>query len=78
MKIRNNQAFGDNIRQLRKEAKLTQDQVVAQLDTKMGIVISRSVYSQIECGTYNIKVEELKGLKEIFKVSSFDAFFENI
>ena len=43
----------------------------------MGINISRSIYSQIEGGTYNIRVSELAAMKEIFKVN-YDSFFEGI
>lgn len=43
----------------------------------LGIDITRSIYSQIECGTYNIKVTELAALHLIFDVD-YNAFFENI
>ena len=36
--------------------------------------MSRSVYSQFECGVYNIRIEELAALRQIFGVS-YDAFF---
>ena len=42
-----------------------------------GIEISRSSYSQIECGTYNIRVSELIALADIFNVD-FNAFFVNL
>lgn len=42
-----------------------------------GIEISRSSYSQIECGTYNIRVSELITLADIFNVD-FNAFFVNL
>ena len=58
-KIRQDIRLGKNIRSLRKKAGLTQDQVA-------GCDISRSIYSQIECGTYNIKVSELLELAKIF------------
>lgn len=75
-KLRNTPSFGSNIRVLRKAAGLTQEQVVARLQL-LEINISRSIYSQIECGTYNIRVEEIVALKEIFG-ASYDAFFEGI
>ena len=31
-----------------------------------GLYISRSSYSQIECGTYNIRVSELNALVKLF------------
>lgn len=71
--IRNNRAFGANIRALRKSARLTQEEVAARLQLR-GCDLSRSSYSQIECGTHGIRVEELVALRQIFNVS-YDAFF---
>lgn len=45
-----------------------------QLD---GIDISRSIYSQIECGTYNIRVSELIALSKLFN-TDINAFFKNL
>ena len=75
-KIRHNATLGDNIRNLRLKLNLTQEQVVAKLQLR-GLDTSRSSYSQIESGTYNIKVSELVALKTIFRCS-FDDFFLNI
>lgn len=72
--LHNTQAFGSNIRSLRRAAGLTQEQVAIQLQLR-GIDMSRSSYSQIECGTHGIRIAELIALKEIFGVS-YDAFFE--
>lgn len=68
--------LGPNIRKIRKETHLTQEETVAKLQL-LGIGISRGSYSQIECGIVNIKVEELLGLADIFNVSVSD-FFEGI
>jgi len=75
-KIRHDSILGENIRNQRLKNKLTQDQVIAQLQLK-GINISRSIYSQIETGIYNIKVTELAALKDIFHCT-FDDFFINV
>ena len=64
-KIKADITLGHNLRRIRKERKLTQEQVTAKLQL-MGFDITRSIYSQIECGTYNIKVTELLALKEIY------------
>lgn len=72
-KVRNNPSFGANLRALRKAAGMTQEQVVIKLQLR-GHDITRSIYSQFECGIYNIRVEELIALKQIFGVS-YDAFF---
>ncbi len=75
-KIRQDMNIGKNIKKLRNLNKLTQEQVTIKLQLQ-GIDISRSIYSKIELGTYNIKVSELIALKNIFKVD-FNAFFENL
>lgn len=72
-KLRNNPSFGANLRALRNAVGMTQEQVVIQLQLR-GFDVSRSVYSQFECGSYNIRIGELLALKEIFDVS-YDAFF---
>lgn len=75
-KIRQDISLGDNIRKLRKQSHLTQEQTVARLQLQ-GLDISRSSYSQIECGTYNIRVSELIALADLFKVD-YNAFFINL
>ncbi len=75
-KIKQDLNIGNNIRELRKKSKLTQEQVVARLQLQ-GIEISRSTYSQIECGTYNIRVSELIALSMLFQVD-FNEFFKNL
>lgn len=75
-KIKQDLNIGNNIRELRKKSKLTQEQVVARLQLQ-GIEISRSTYSQIECGTYSIRISELVALSELFDVD-YNAFFQNL
>lgn len=72
-KIKQDISIGDTIRSLRKQAGLTQEEVVTHLQLQ-GISISRSSYSQIECGTYNIRISELVALAKLFEVD-FNAFF---
>ncbi len=70
MKIRqdkNKYNIGSNIRKFRIENNLTQEQTVAKMQV-LGIEISRSSYAQLECGLYNIKVQELLALAEIFHI----------
>jgi len=66
-KIRQDINIGHNIRKYRIANHLTQEQVIAKLQLQE-IEISRSAYSQIECGTYNIRVSELLALVDLFKV----------
>ena len=75
-KLRNTEAFGNNIRALRRAAGLTQEEVAAKMQLA-GYDISRSIYSQMERGTYNIRVGELVVLCKIFS-TTFDAFFQGI
>ena len=72
-KIKQDISIGNNIRRLRKKADLTQEQVVIRLQLS-GLDISRSSYSQIECGTYNIRVSELVALSRIFDSDISDFF----
>ena len=72
-KIRQDINIGKNIRKMRIATGMTQEQVAAKLQLA-GCDISRSVYSQIECGTYNIRVSELIALKQLFDVD-YNAFF---
>ena len=51
----NDISLGNNLRNLRNAANLTQEQVVAQLQLR-NLPTTRSIYSQIEAGTYNIKI----------------------
>ena len=75
-KIRQDISIGNNIRSLRKQSGLTQEEVVTRLQLK-GLEISRSSYSQIECGTYNIRVSELIELSKLFNVD-FNSFFKGL
>jgi len=72
-KIRQDRSLGQNIRAMRIRVRMTQEQVVAQMQLA-GCDISRSIYSQIERGTYNIRVSELIALKEIFGIEYNDFF----
>ena len=73
-KIKQDIQIGDTLRTYRIKAKLTQEQVVTKLQLN-GMDISRSSYSQIECGTYNIRISELIALTEIFEID-FNTIFE--
>lgn len=75
-KVKADITLGQNLRDIRKARKLTQEQVVTKMQL-LGFDISRSIYSQIECGTYNIKITELIALKQIYDVE-IDDFFKSI
>jgi len=79
MKIRQNNDpynIGNNIRKYRLRGHLTQEQTVTKMQL-LGIDISRSIYSQIECGKYNIRVQELLALSQILH-TDIAAFFDGM
>lgn len=76
-KIRPDLDIGHNIRTIRKEKGMTQDQVVAKMHLR-GINLSKSTYAKLETNRMNIKVSELVALKKIFSLDSFDAFFRGL
>ena len=65
--------IGKNIRKLRKQSGLTQEQTVAKLQL-MGLDIIRSVYSRYEIDRLNIRISELVALKLIFNCEYNDFF----
>ncbi|MBR6524295.1 MAG: helix-turn-helix transcriptional regulator [Clostridia bacterium] len=75
-KILISETFSQNLKKIRKNSGLTQEQTVAKLQL-MGSPISRSTYSLIEMGRGNIFVSDLVGLQQIFNVD-FKEFFEDI
>lgn len=72
-KIRQSNILGRNLKKLRVKAGLTQEESVIKLEL-MGHRITRSIYSQMEAGQYNVRISEIKALKEIFKASYEDLF----
>ena len=72
-KIRQRNILGRNLKKLRVKAGLTQEETVIKLEL-MGHRITRSIYSQMEAGQYNVRISEIKALKEIFKASYEDLF----
>ena len=72
----NDISIGNNLRNLRNAANLTQEQVVAQLKLR-NLPTTRSIYSQIEAGTYNIKISELIALSEILH-TDFNTIFDGL
>ena len=66
-------ALGQNIRRLRMERGLSQEQVAAQLQVR-GCDITRSALAKIEVGQRHIYPDELKHLRDIFGVA-FDELF---
>ena len=66
-------ALGQNIRKLRMERGLSQEQLSARLQVH-GCDITRSALAKIEVGQRHIYADELKQLREILAVS-YDELF---
>ncbi len=75
-RLLNNSNFGQNIRKIRTERGLTQDQTVARMQL-LGSPISRSTYAIIEMGRGNIFMSDLVALQQIFNVD-YSEFFKGI
>ena len=74
MDIQIEKAIGNNIRILRENKKLTQEQLSAKLQTK-GCDITRSAIAKIEVGQKHIYPDEILLIKEILDVP-FDKIFD--
>ena len=66
--------LGRNIKTLRIANKMTQTEVVTQLQL-IGCTMSRSTLANIEAGRRNIKATDLKALKMLFHVD-YEEFFK--
>lgn len=66
-------ALGQNIRKLRMEHNLSQEQMAAQLQIH-GCDVTRSAFAKIEVGQRHIYPDELKAMKDILAVS-YDELF---
>lgn len=68
--------LGRNIRRIRMDCGLTQEQTVAKLQV-LGSPLSRSTFSLIELGRGNIFVSDLVELQMVFNVD-YKEFFRDI
>ena len=75
-KLLGNELLGENIKRIRLQAGMTQEQTVAKLQV-LGSPLSRSTYSLIEMGRGNLYVNDLVGLQMVFGVS-YEEFFKDI
>jgi transcriptional regulator with XRE-family HTH domain len=76
-KIKQDISIGKNLKLLRKNVNLSQEDVAAKLEL-MGIPMSREIISQMELGHYSIRVSVLLALKQLYNVTTFDAFFRDL
>lgn len=75
-RIKQDISIGNNLRRLRKQAHLSQEQVAAKLQV-MGLPVSREMLSQMELGRYNIRVSVLMALTELYGAKVED-FFQGV
>lgn len=75
-KLRQDINMGENLRVLRKQCGLTQEQVAAQLQV-LGCGITRTIYSRYETGELNIRISDLIALRKVFNCK-YDNFFEGL
>ena len=78
LKLKQNKdiSIGENLRALRIESNMTQEQVAAQLQLR-NFSPSRSAYSQMESGKYSIRISELIALAEIFH-TDYNTIFKGL
>lgn len=56
---------------------MSQREASSQLEV-MSIPITEDILAKIEQGKYSVRISVLLTLKKIYKVSSFDVFFEGL
>lgn len=76
-KLKQDISIGSNLQRLRKKTGLSQEKVASKLQVA-GLDVSREMISQMELGSYSIRVSVLLALKEIYQADSFDEFFKDL
>ena len=72
-KIRCDRNMGDNLRRLRRQSKLSQEKLCAELQRR-GCDIGRTTYAKYESGELNIRASVLVELRKIYHCSYEDFF----
>lgn len=75
-RIKQDLSIGHNLKRMRLQNHLSQEEVVAKLQT-YGLPISREILSQMERGRYSVRVGALVVLKELYHVG-YDDFFQGL
>lgn len=70
-------SIGGNLKKYRKLAGLTQGEAAAQMEV-MGLPVTADILAKMEQGKYSVRISVLKAMKQIYRVDSFDAFFEDV
>ena len=75
-KIRRDRNMGDNLKRLRKQKKISQEKLCAELQRR-GCDIGRTTYAKYESGELNIRASVIVELKKIYQCS-YDDFFVDL
>lgn len=75
-KIRCDRNIGSNLKRLRKNYKISQEKLCAELQLR-GCDIGRSTYAEYENGELNVRVSVLIELKKFYNCS-YDDFFKGL
>ena len=75
-KLRRDRNMGDNLRRLRKEHKLSQEKLCAELQRR-GCDIGRTTYEKYESGELNIRISVVVELRKIYGCS-YEEFFKGL
>jgi len=74
-KLKQDISIGSNLRKYRQASGLSQEAVAAKLQLQ-SLDISREIISQMELGTYNIRVSILLALAEIYDIPIQNFFMD--
>ena len=69
--------IGPNLKALRRKAGLSQREASAKLEV-LGLPMTEGILAKIEQGKDSVRISVLLALKQIYGVSTFDAFFEGL
>jgi len=75
-KLKQDISIGANLKKYRQASGLTQDEVASRLQVQ-GLDIVQKIISEMELGTYSIRVSVLLALADLYSVTVQD-FFEGI
>ena len=75
-KLKQDISIGANLKKYRQASGLTQDEVASRLQVQ-GLDVVQKIISEMELGTYSIRVSVLLALAELYDVTVQD-FFEGI
>lgn len=75
-KIRRDRNMGDNLKKLRKQEKISQEKLCAELQRR-GCDIGRTTYAKYESGELNIRASVIVELRKIYNCS-YDDFFADL